>query len=553
MSKNSIRVLIGLILSSIIKVLFIPFFLTLILLFATLCSLGQLSVSPIFGSNMVLQRGTTVPVFGTANPGATVTVQLAGQSKSAVTNSSGKWQVDLESMSASTSPSIMTISSGSSTINLTGVQVGEVWLCSGQSNMGFPLSNANNSAPAIADAGNHNIRLFRMTGGNGPATTSWQLSNPNTVGNFSAVGYWMGLELSLWLGNVPVGLIQATHDGTAIEHWQHTSGGIGDDYDAMVKAIQPFAIRGVTWYQGESNGGDVGYRTKLTNMLNEWRTDWALPGLPFGIIQLAYRSGWNTARNAQLEVADAVYNCFLVVIRDLPGGALHPREKKPVGIRTAIGARGMVYQDNITYSGPIRDVPNCYVSGSKIILNWKFLGGGLFTNDGKAPGEFKVATATGQFKTATAVIVGNTVEVRSPVANPAKVQYSYSSVGNLYNRVNIGTEGGSVMVDRLKVSEFEIRLPTASTQLSDPKFMSSEAFVYPNPANKGSFNISLGQFDYKGSVNVQIWDMKGRLVYHKSEAARALLTINSILEPGIYTLEVKNNQSMLLKQKIVVQ
>ena len=287
---------------------------------------GQLTVSPIFGSNMVLQRETTVPVFGTATPGATVTVQFSDQSQSAIANSSGRWRVNLNSMPASTSASTMIISSGTTTINLTDVQVGEVWLCSGQSNMGFPLSNANNSTPAIADAGNRNIRLFRMTGGNGPATATWQVSNSNTVRNFSAVGYWMGLELSQWFGNVPVGLIQATHDGTSIDHWQHSSSGIGDDYDAMVKAIQPMAIKGVAWYQGESNGGDANYRTKLTNMIHEWRTDWGLPALPFGIIQLAYRAGWNTARNAQLEVADAVPGCYLVVITDLPGGALHPPE-----------------------------------------------------------------------------------------------------------------------------------------------------------------------------------------------------------------------------------
>jgi sialate O-acetylesterase len=522
-------------------------------------ALAAFTISPIFSSNMVLQRGTTVPVFGTADAGTTVTVQFLGQSRSGVADASGKWRVDLSSMAANATPSTMTVTSGAATITLTGVQVGEVWLCSGQSNMGWPLVNANNSASTISSAGSHNIRLFRMTAGNGPSTTTWQISNSSTVGNFSAVGYWMGLELSQWFGNVPVGLIQATHDGTSIDHWQHTSSGIGDDYDAMVKSIQPFAIKGVAWYQGESNGGDLAYRTKLANMIREWRTDWNLPTLPFGIIQLAYRSGWNAARNAQLEVADSEPNCFLVVIRDLPGGQLHPTEKKPVGIRTAIGARGMVYGDNITYSGSIRDIPNSYVSGNKVILNWKHLGNGLFTDNGLAPGEFKVATATGQFKTATAVIVGNTVEVsNSTVPIPARVQYSYSSVGNLYTRVNVLTEGGTVVVDRLKVSEFEIAVSPRTGAASAPDALLEESkapglSVFPNPAAGGQFSISLNGVEAKGQLSLTLTDAAGRIAYSRTDKARDLVTVKSSLKPGIYMLRVADDSGVLFRQKLVIR
>jgi hypothetical protein len=427
--------------------------------------------------------------------------------------------------------------------------------------MGFPLSSANNGAAAIADAGNHNIRLFRMTAGSGPATTTWKVSNASTAGSFSAVAYWMGLELSQWFGNVPIGLIQATHDGTAIATWQHTSGGTGVDYDAMIKSIQPFAVKGVAWYQGESNGGDAQYASKLTNMIREWRADWNQSGLPFGIIQLAYRSGWNVCRNAQLEVADSEPQCFLVVIRDLPGGALHPQDKKPVGIRTAIGARGLVYGDNIIYSGPIRDIPNSYVSGNKVILNWKHLGNGLFTNDGKAPGEFKVATATGQFKTATAKIVGNTVEVSSSVVpNPARVQYSYSSVGNLYNRVSIPTEGGTVSVDRLKVSEFQINVSTKAAttksasvtvnpgnETEEPKIS-----VYPNPSVNGKFYIGVGEPDVNGHLCILIKDLLGRTVFEKNETAGRIVTVNSYLKPGVYILQVKNNSQLVTTQKLLI-
>ena len=536
-----------------------PLFRLLIVLLLTMPAsfvFAGLTVSPIFGSNMVLQRGVTVPVFGTADAGALVSVQFLGQLNSATADANGKWKVELSAMTATASPQSMTVSSNGTSINFTGVQVGEVWLCSGQSNMGWPLSSANGGAAAIADAGNHNIRLFRMTAGNGPATASWQISNASTAGNFSAVGYWMGLELSKWFGNIPIGLVQASHDGTAINQWQHTSGGTGADYDAMVKAIQPFAIKGVAWYQGESNGGDAQYAGKLTNMINEWRSDWGLSNLPFGIIQLAYRSEWNACRNAQLEVADAVPNCFLVVIRDLPGNVIHPPEKKPVGIRTAIGARGLVYGENIEWSGPIRDIPNSYVSGNKVILNWKHLGSGLFTNDGKAPAEFKLAAATGQFKRATAVIVGNTIEVTSSsVSTPARVQYSYSGIGNLYNHVNVLTEGGLVIVNRLKVSEFQINVSPQAASIAAKLSTTNETVIrrlsiFPNPST-GEFNISLDDLTANGKLSVEISDMLGRIVFRKTERANNLIRVNISLPAGIYILNVKENGRLIMTEKIV--
>ena len=515
-----------------------------------------LTVSPILGSNMVLQRETTAPIFGTADAGAVVSVQFLGQENLTTADANGKWRIDLPSMTATASPQVMIVSSNGITITFTGVQVGEVWLCSGQSNMGWPLSSANGGAAAIADAANNNIRLFRMTAGNGPASTNWQVSNASTASSFSAVGYWMGLELSKWFGNIPIGLVQASHDGTAIDRWQHTSGGNGADYDAMVRAIQPFAIKGVAWYQGESNGGDAQYAGKLTNMINEWRNDWDLSNLPFGIIQLAYRSEWNVCRNAQLEVADAVPNCFLVVIRDLPGNVIHPPEKKPVGIRTAIGARGLVYGENIEWSGPIRDIPNSYVSGNKVILNWKHLGTGLFTSDGKAPAEFKLAAATGQFKKASAVIVGKTVEVSSPsLPRPSRVQYSYNGIGNLYNHVSIPTEGGSVIVDRLKVSEFQINVSPQAASVT-AKFLSANetairgSSIFPNPS-AGEFNISFGEITANGKLFVEVSDMFGRIVYTKIERAGNLIQVKTSLPPGNYILNIKENGKLMLREKIV--
>jgi sialate O-acetylesterase len=427
--------------------------------FAANSALAALTVSPIFSSNMVLQRGTTVPVFGTADPGATVTVQFLGQNVIAVADGTGKWQANLAAMLASSPGSTMTVQSGSSTITFNSVQVGEVWLCSGQSNMGKPLSYADGSAPYIADAGNHNIRLFRMIAGNGPDTTTWQISTSTNANNFSAVGYFMGLDLSEKF-NVPIGLIQATHDGTSIDHWEHTDGGTGDDYDAMVKAIQPFAVKGVAWYQGESNGGDANYQTELTDMIAEWRGDWSLPNLPFGIVQLP-ATKWTTAELAQLNTVLNVANTYLVVTCDLPGGnQLHPTAKYEVGIRCSIGARGSVYGEAIEWSGPIRaGYPTSFVSGNIVVLNFSHPGNGLISGNGQALATFQIAGSNNRYTSATATIMGNTIQVSSSVTTPKHVRYGMSGVGNLFNADSIPTEGGTKTVTKLPASLFQLDFP----------------------------------------------------------------------------------------------
>jgi sialate O-acetylesterase len=473
---------------------------------------AALSISPIFGSNMVLQRNATVPVFGSADPGATVIVQFQNQNKSTVADAAGKWRVNLDAMPASTAPSSMFVSSGSSSLAFTGVQVGEVWLCSGQSNMGRPLSSANGSAPYISDAGNHNIRLFRMIAGNPPSASTWQVSSSTTADDFSAVGYWMGYELSRWFGNVPIGLIQATHDGTSISQWSHLNGGNGSDYDAMVKAIQPFAIKGAAWYQGESDAGDAPtvYETKLTDMINEWRSDWGLPNLPFGIVQLAGTAGSSSsggARLAQLHVSLNVPNTFLAVSSDLPGGnQLHPTEKKPIGIRLGLGARATVYGENIEYSGPVRSPsPASYVSGNTIVLSFTHLGSGLITGNGLPPGPFAVAGTSGSFASANAVIVGNTIHVSSSqVSSPTRVKYQFGSTGNLFNSVNIPVEGGSATVTRLPASMFLLDVSGGGGGGCTANAMHVASVV------KGTWNA--GQGKKGGSAQITVQDNCGNPV-----------------------------------------
>jgi sialate O-acetylesterase len=411
-----------------------------------LCQLagGQLILAPIFGSRMVLQQGTGALVFGQAAPGASVAVEFQGQITVTAANASGNFKAALPALSASSTPSTLTVTSGPDVVTISDVQVGEVWLCSGQSNMGRALSTADGSGSYIADAGNHNLRFFRMHNDDLPAGAAWQTSTSATAADFSAVCYWMGLDLSQSLG-VPVGLIQASYDGSAIEEWKHSGGSSGVHYDAMIRPLQPFSLKGVLWYQGESNGGEIDYEPKLLELLAEWRSDWARPQLPFGIVQLP-AAKWKASRLAQYKVAQGDPNAFLVVTHDLPGSTqLHPTAKYEVGIRSSIGARATVYGEAIEAGGPT-PLSTSSASGSNFIIRYADSGRGIFTTDGGAPGPFEIAGSNGRFVVATATIVGSTIVVSSSrVTAPVSVRYGYTGLGNVTSSVSIPVEGGGTV------------------------------------------------------------------------------------------------------------
>lgn len=290
------------------------------------------------------------------------------------------------------------------------------------------------------------------------------MSDSSTAAGFSAVGYWFGHELSHRLG-VPIGIVQATLNGSSVSVWTHCyPGSTGSEYDNKLKPMQPYAIRGVNWYQGESNGGDTSYASKLSCLIDEWRNGWENPGAPFGIVQLPWRNnrGYVPIREAQLQVSETVPHTFLATTVDLPvDNQIHPSVKKPVGVRLALGARAVAYGENIAYSGPVRDPATSYVSGNKVVIKFAHLGNGLFTDNGAAPGPFKIARSNGRYHDATAYIVSDTVEVsNASISNPRFVRYIWDySPGNLFSEVAVATEGGAVLVDRLLAPPFQLTIP----------------------------------------------------------------------------------------------
>jgi len=421
----------------------------------------------VFGDNMVLQRGRPVPVWGWADPGEEVTVAIAGQSLSTKAKADGRWKVELAKLSVG-DPLEMTVEGSSGNIvTLKNILVGEVWVCSGQSNMEMGIRMCNDAAKEIAAAIHPRLRLFLVARAKAaqPATdvkATWKPCTPqniaaNSWGGFSAAAYYFGRELQKEL-KVPVGLIEAAWGGTPAEFWTSRQvleanptlkpmAGHGESsvlYNAMIAPLVPYAIRGAIWYQGEANLSRAHqYRTLFPAMIANWRADWGQGDFPFGFVQLApYRyNGQNPADyaelcEAQLMTLKSVPNTGMAVTTDIGNVRdIHPKNKQDVGRRLALWALAKVYGRDIVYSGPI--YKSMAIDGDKIRLQFDHVGGGLIARDGKPLSDFTIAGADKKFVPAVATIDGDTVVVHSDqIAQPVAVRYAWRDdvVPNLINK-----------------------------------------------------------------------------------------------------------------------
>lgn len=352
-----------------------------------------LRVAPWVADHMVLPADRPVSLRGTAAPGSAVTVAFAGQKQHAAADADGEWLVTLDPMVSTTHGRELTIQASDATPGLAfrDVVVGETWLCAGQSNMAFTVNRSAESGAAKKTIGDVEVRFF--TG------SSWRKVTPATVGNISAVGAWLAMEMARRQG-APVGLVVASRGGTDIEAWtprsafpdtahgrriaplvndaevrqaareddanalrpygQHRLGkwGLGRAVPASLfeKHMRPLAglpVRGIVWYQGESNAGSVEraseYRVWLKRLVVSWREHFAAPDMPFVVIQLPEydpgteggRAGWAELQKVQAAVAQELDGVELVVTKGLGDPKdIHPTRKMEVGRRAAEAALG---------------------------------------------------------------------------------------------------------------------------------------------------------------------------------------------------------------------
>lgn len=478
-------------------------------------AVAKVKLPALISDNMVLQEGVKARIWGTADPSERVSVSIAGLEATTTTGSDGRWAVNIGPLKAG-GPFQMTIR-GSNTLVIHDVMVGEVWVCSGQSNMQFSVGPSPNGwetgvfhyKQEIARANYPMIRMFtvKKTVAGRPQSDvegQWQVTSPVTVAHYSAVGYFFGRDLFRSL-HVPIGLIHSSWGGTPAESWttlptleseaefrpilqrwhdQETkflanlarfparfenwkqaaekaeaAGAplpappkIGLDprsdpwrpaglYNAMIAPLVPYRIKGVIWYQGESNA-DRGYqyRKLFPAMIRDWRRTWDEGNFSFLFVQLAsfqeLPSNWSfpLIREAQLMALSLPKTGMAVTIDIGNATSIHPRNKQEVGRRLALAARAVAYGQRIVYSGPIYSSMN--IEGNKIRLHFQHIGGGLVAAGGGGLQGFEVAGTDRKFVTATGSIQGNTVVVSNGnIPHPVAVRYGWRNypICNLYN------------------------------------------------------------------------------------------------------------------------
>ncbi|EDM29437.1 sialic acid-specific 9-O-acetylesterase [Lentisphaera araneosa HTCC2155] len=500
-----------------------------IILFSSLATQADIKPVKLFQSDMVIQRDTQAPIWGKADPGESVAVKASwGAETSTMAGNDGKWSVKLKTPKAG-GPHTITLK-GKNEIVLKNVLSGDVWLCSGQSNMEWTVNNSMNKDQEIASANNPMIRHFKANHAMNerPADDNgaqWRICTPQNAAHFTAVGYYFAREIYK-NEKVPMGILSVNWGGTRVEPWVTPEGfhmvpelknlamkidavnpkkpsgnaaykkyiqemkawiaksesalikmegltaapkrpSLGTShqsptylYNAMINPIAPAALKGILWYQGESNGneGDSYYHKKQA-LIKGWRKLFNQPDLPFYYVQLANfqksnpnhalgGDGWARLRQAQLDTLQ-VENTGMALATDIGEAKdIHPRNKQDVGKRLAYWALAKDYgHSDLVCSGPL--FKEMKVQGNKAIVSFDYVGSGLMLAKktglefpskitGNQVNWVSIKGADNQWHKAEAVIQGNAVVFTSDkVKSPKGVRYAYymNPEGmNLYNK-----------------------------------------------------------------------------------------------------------------------
>lgn len=424
--------------------------------------------------HMVLQREAPINIWGWDKPGTAVSVRLGQLNARSVADAEGGWSVRFPAQPAG-GPFDVVIN-GSSEIKLSDVLLGDVWLCSGQSNMEWTVAQSANAQQEIAAATNAQIRHCKINHApadkpqSDVASGGWKVATPETVGDFTAAGYFFAKNLQPEIG-VPIGLIGSNWGGTRIEPWTPPAGfrqvaalhDIADKldqfptkndkgevdiqtplalYNGMIHPLLPLSIKGALWYQGESNVGEgMLYYEKMKGLIGGWREVWHNPSMPFYFVHLApFRYGdpkglpeiWE-AQRASLSIP----NTGMVVTTDIGNvDDIHPTNKQEVGRRLALWALAQTYgRHEFVSCGPLFRSATAENGGVRI--QFDYVDGGLITRDGQAVTGFEVAAAEGEFVPGEARIDRDSIIVSSPrVSSPTQVRFAWSQEANpnLMNR-----------------------------------------------------------------------------------------------------------------------
>ncbi len=456
------------------------FYSTLLLLILPLWLMAEVKLPAIVSSNMVLQRNTTIVLWGWANANEEISIETSWLSAPVNISADGKgeWKVEVTTNDSRDQQTIR-IKGEDNEILLENVLLGEVWLCSGQSNMQQPLKGYQGqptfgATMAVAKSNNSNLRLFTVdrVGSKTPLEDvekyqGWQQSAPEAALDFSAVAYFFGSQLQEIL-DVPVGMIHTSWGGSSVQAWiskqviekfqavdleevdinnrtNHIPTAL---YNGMINPIIPYTIKGALWYQGESNRMEPNkYRDLFPAMVKDWRSRWGIGDFPFYYVQIApfmynndnrvFQDYENSAfiREVQLQCLDLIPNSGIAITMDIGDDyCIHPPKKKEVADRLLFNALNQTYGfTTIDGKSPIFDT--FQIEDGGMVLSFKHAESGLFAYE--QPEGFEIAGEDRVFYPATASIVDRTnVMVKSDrVTNPVAVRYAWRNwvVGTLFD------------------------------------------------------------------------------------------------------------------------
>ena len=449
---------------------------------------AKVTLSPLFSDNMVLQQQADAPIWGTATPGSSVTISCSWTADivTALADAEGQWRATLHTPEAGGPYTIILREEGRakkskstlySSLQLNNVMTGEVWLCSGQSNMEYPVkgwTSVQNVDEELAHADHPSIRLLQIhkVASIHPSrevvanSATWQPCNALAVSDFSAIAYFFARDIRERLGDVPVGVIDATWGGSNIESWisAETLADVPEFrdsiartdyvpwrnsqtalYNGMIHPLVPMALRGVLWYQGEQNElRGWQYRDLFSLLIRDWRQQWQ-QDLPFFYVQLAnfherrnepVEALWAELREAQTLALHLPHTAMASAIDVGLGHDVHYPNKQEVARRLALIALAKSYGQHIEYSGP--QYKDYTIDGHKLTITFTHADG--LTAKGGQLREFAIAGADHVWHWADARIVGNTVEVSSPhVPFPVAVRYLWQDnpEATLYNAAGL--------------------------------------------------------------------------------------------------------------------
>ncbi len=447
---------------------------------------ADVSCPPILTDNMVVQRDKPVTIWGNANAGETVTVSIASQTVSTTTDAAGHWSVSLDPLSTSFKSQALTVH-GENTLTFKNVLVGEVWLCSGQSNMVKPLGETPKQLPTdeypqiLQKANIPLLRLYTVPG-YGKVTDEenqfqWKPSTAESVEQmkFSAACFYFGKELASRL-KVPVGLIHSSFGGTMIETWLPEEAfqksptlqklrhreyfawveGVQatELYESMISPLIPFALAGVIWYQGESNlidGDNASYVLKQKTLIETWRDNWHDRELPFYIAQLTPFTYSKLNRDklltvdalpifweAQINSVNAIENSGIIPTLDLAPDVsdIHPVNKRDIGKRFALMALEKRYGQAVEGDAP-RFSQVLSTSDDTITFEVANAPDGLSPQGELRETTFQIAGEDGHYHRAIAKVSGHRVSLYSEeVHAPKTIRYAWSEVaqGDVFNK-----------------------------------------------------------------------------------------------------------------------